>query len=132
VRVDKVEFQTAFLFLSDPFMSVVYYKFKSSKDHDHITFDGTAISVFDLKRDIIMAKKLGKGTDFDLALYNPHNNQEYKDDHALIPRSSSVLVRRLPAHVGKGSAQKYINNVMGLSDAALASRTALPMKRYHQ
>lgn len=56
-------------------MSVVYYKFKSAREHDHISFDGIEISVFDLKRDIILAKKLGKGTDFDLALYNPHTNE---------------------------------------------------------
>jgi DWNN domain len=55
-------------------MSVVFYKFRSSRDYDTITFDGTGISVFDLKRDIMQNKKLGKGTDFDLCLYNAQTN----------------------------------------------------------
>ncbi|KAK9766236.1 Protein mpe1 [Basidiobolus ranarum] len=92
-------------------MSVVYYKFKSAKDYDVCTFDGTGISVFDLKKEIIQAKKLGKGTDFDLAIYNAQTNEEYADDTFLIPRATSVLVRRLPASKpGKGTAQHYVNS----------------------
>lgn len=33
-------------------------------------FDGTGISVFELKRDIIIKSGLGDGTDFDLAIYS--------------------------------------------------------------
>lgn len=35
-----------------------------------MTFDGTGISVFELKRDIISISRLGDGTDFDLAIYS--------------------------------------------------------------
>ncbi|RKP12819.1 DWNN domain-containing protein, partial [Piptocephalis cylindrospora] len=95
-------------------MSLVYYKFKSAKNHDHITFDGTGISVFDLKREIILAKRLGKGTDFDLGLYHPHTDEEYRDDNGVIPRASSVIVRRLPPFApGKGNAQRYVNGALG-------------------
>jgi hypothetical protein len=52
-------------------MSVVFYKFSSQKEFSTISFDGTGISVFDLKRQIIEAEKMGKGTDFDFAIYNP-------------------------------------------------------------
>ncbi|KAK9687084.1 Protein mpe1 [Basidiobolus ranarum] len=91
-------------------MSVVYYKFKSAKDYDICTFDGTGISVFDLKKEIIMAKKLGKGTDFDLAIYNAQTDEEYTDDAFIVPRATSVIVRRLPASKpGKGTAQHYVN-----------------------
>ncbi|ORY03290.1 DWNN-domain-containing protein [Basidiobolus meristosporus CBS 931.73] len=99
-------------------MSVVYYKFKSAKDYDVCTFDGTGISVFDLKREIILAKKLGKGTDFDLAVYNAQTNEEYTDDNFLIPRATSVLVRRLPASKpGKGTAQHYVNGANPINTA---------------
>ncbi|KAG9290696.1 hypothetical protein G9A89_011659 [Geosiphon pyriformis] len=92
---------------------VVYYKFKSQKDHAVCNFDGTGISVFDLKKEIIVGQKLGKGTDFDLALYNPQTDEEYTDDNYIIPRSASVIVRRLPASKpGKGTAQKYVNGYM--------------------
>ncbi|CAM0136573.1 Protein mpe1 [Umbelopsis sp. WA50703] len=96
-------------------MSVVYYKFKAAKDQDFdvYTFDGAGTSVFDLKREIIRAKKLGKGTDFDLAIYNSQSNEEYKDDLYTIPRNTSIIVRRLPpSRPGKGTAQRYVSGAM--------------------
>jgi protein MPE1 len=48
----------------------VYYRFKSQKEPSRITFDGTGISVWDLKREIILQNKMGKGLDFDLAVYS--------------------------------------------------------------
>ncbi|KAL2916041.1 Protein mpe1 [Polyrhizophydium stewartii] len=93
-------------------MSSVFYKFRSAKDYDTCTFDGAGISVFDLKREIMAAKKLGKGTDFDLALYNAQTNEEYVDDSYVIQRGTSVLVsRNPPAKPGKGSAQRYVGAV---------------------
>lgn len=35
-----------------------------------MTFDGTGISVFELKREIINQSRLGDGTDFELSIYN--------------------------------------------------------------
>lgn len=49
--------------------SSVYFKFKSQKEPTRVEFDGTGISVFELKRDIILKSGLGDGTDFDLAIY---------------------------------------------------------------
>jgi len=46
--------------------SCVFFKFKSQKDQTRVEFDGTGISVFELKRDIIIKSGLGDGTDFDL------------------------------------------------------------------
>lgn len=48
--------------------SSVFFRFKSQKEPSKITFDGTGISVFELKRDIIAANKLGDGTDFELVI----------------------------------------------------------------
>jgi protein MPE1 len=56
-------------------MSVIFYKFKVAKDYDSCKFDGTGLSVFDLKKEIMITKKLGKGTDFDLVLYNSQSNE---------------------------------------------------------
>ncbi|PPR08136.1 hypothetical protein CVT24_012350 [Panaeolus cyanescens] len=90
--------------------SSVFYKFNSRKDESRVTFDGTGISVFDLKREIIIANNMGKANDFDLHLYDPATKQEYKDDSQVIPRSSSVIVKRLPAaRPGKGRASLYVN-----------------------
>ena len=35
-----------------------------------MTFDGTGISVFDLKKEIILANSLGKANDFDLVVFD--------------------------------------------------------------
>ena len=55
--------------------SSVFYKFKSQKDESRVTFDGTGISVFDLKKEIILANNLGKANDFDLAVYDRSSNE---------------------------------------------------------
>ncbi|KAH8832965.1 DWNN-domain-containing protein [Flagelloscypha sp. PMI_526] len=84
--------------------SSVFYRFKSRKDESRVNFDGTGISVFDLKREIIIANNLGKANDFDLEIFDS-SLQEYKDDSAMIPRSSSVIVKRVPAiRPGRGKA----------------------------
>ena len=48
--------------------SSVFFRFKSQKEPSRVTFDGTGISVFELKRDIIALSKLGDGTDFELII----------------------------------------------------------------
>ena len=102
-------------------MSHVYYKFKSQKDPSRVVFDGPAISVFDLKREIIQLNKLGNGQDFDLSIYDESTNEgsnsgsrinetEYTDDNAMIPRATSIIVRRLPpSKPGKGNGAKYVS-----------------------
>lgn len=41
-------------------------------------FDGTGISVFELKREIITKSGLGDGTDFDLHIYTDDNSEGKK------------------------------------------------------
>ena len=50
--------------------SFVYYKFKSQKAESRVAFDGTGISVFDLKKEIILSNSFGKATDVDLLLFD--------------------------------------------------------------
>ncbi|KIM65987.1 hypothetical protein SCLCIDRAFT_1211628 [Scleroderma citrinum Foug A] len=94
--------------------SCVFYRFKSQKDESRITFDGTGISVFDLKKEIILVNNLGKANDFDLYVYDASTQQECKDDSQIIPRSSSVIVKRLPSQrPGKGKAAMYLAGTNG-------------------
>ncbi|KAI8818207.1 DWNN domain-containing protein, partial [Fimicolochytrium jonesii] len=115
-------------------MSVVFYKFKSAKDYDTCTFDGPHITVFDLKREILTAKKLGKGTDFDLAVYNAQTNEEFKDDMYHVPRNTSILVSRQPAiKPGKGTAQRYLASAMPTAAMTGGSRVvSTPMGAFSQ
>ena len=55
--------------------SSVFYKFKSQRDESRVMFDGTGISVFDLKKEIILANNLGKANDFDLAIFDASTNE---------------------------------------------------------
>ncbi|EEF31732.1 E3 ubiquitin ligase PQT3-like isoform X2 [Ricinus communis] len=74
----------------------VYYKFKSARDYDSIAMDGPFISVGVLKEKIFESKHLGRGTDFDLVVTNAQTNEEYLDEGMLIPKNTSVLIRRVP------------------------------------
>ena len=40
-----------------------------------MAFDGTGISVFELKREIITMNRLGDGTDFELIISSEDNNE---------------------------------------------------------
>ncbi|KAJ1326699.1 protein MPE1 [Microdochium nivale] len=106
--------------------SSVFYKFKSQKEPTRIEFDGTGISVFELKRDIIIKSGLGNGTDFDLAIYTEDNSEEYDDDTAVIPRSTTVVARRLPPiKPGAGRAARYVTGKMPASAKNSGRREAV-------
>ncbi|KAI5970483.1 MPE1 [Candida margitis] len=93
--------------------SVIYYRFLHQKNKSIIHFDGTAISVFDLKRDIISQNNLGTGQDFNLRLYHAEQpDLEYELDNDVIPRSSYVLAKRSPASYKTGkfnNASRYVS-----------------------
>ncbi|KAI5861279.1 DWNN-domain-containing protein [Durotheca rogersii] len=96
--------------------SSVFFKFKSQKEPSRVEFDGTGISVFELKRDIIVKSGLGDGTDFDLAIYSQDGTEEYDDDTTIIPRATTVVARRLPSQKpGAGRAARYVSGKMPAS-----------------
>ena len=77
-------------FFSQFMSSSVFYKFASQRTESRVTFDGTGISVFDLKKDIILANNLGKANDFDLFIYDSSNQGASRisatsDDDSLTP-----------------------------------------------
>ena len=95
-------------------------------------FDGTGISVFELKREIITQCRLGDGTDFELVVSSEDTNEgemklrilvlitsytyttiEYSDDTSIIQRSTTVIAKRLPAtRAGRGGAARYVSGKM--------------------
>ncbi|KAJ1859597.1 Retinoblastoma-binding protein [Coemansia sp. RSA 1822] len=76
-------------------MSHIQYKFRSSKDYSTAVFDGLSIPVAELKQEILREQKLNP-EDFDLVITNEQTSEDYKDDSALIPKNTVVLVRRIP------------------------------------
>ncbi|EFH46365.1 hypothetical protein ARALYDRAFT_914980 [Arabidopsis lyrata subsp. lyrata] len=74
----------------------IYYKFKSARDYDSISMDGPFITVGFLKEKIYETKHLGSGKDLDIVISNAQTNEEYLDEAMLIPKNTSVLIRRVP------------------------------------
>ncbi|CAN4080565.1 unnamed protein product [Withania somnifera] len=74
----------------------VYFKYKSARDYDLIPIVDQFISVGNMKLRIFESKRYGRGKDFDLVITNAQTNQDYVDHDTLIPRSTSVLVGRVP------------------------------------
>lgn len=108
--------------------SSVFFKWRSQREPQRIVFDGTGITVFELKREIIHLSNLGDGSDFDLSIYPEDSNEgkisrlrrpqpqdlthspEYDDDTTIIPRSTTVVARRFPAaRPGHGRAARYVS-----------------------
>ncbi|KAI3634768.1 hypothetical protein MIR68_007149 [Amoeboaphelidium protococcarum] len=92
-------------------MSKIFYKFKSQREYKTIVFDGLSISVFDVKREILLQQKLD-GVDFDLELQDAASETIYYEDSQMIQRNASLYVRRVPAKAPH-SAAKYL---AGLGD----------------
>ncbi|XP_064296489.1 E3 ubiquitin-protein ligase RBBP6-like [Phalacrocorax carbo] len=92
-------------------MSCVHYKFFSRLNYDTVTFSGLHITLRDLKRQIMGREKL-KATRSDLQISNAQTKEEYTDDDALIPRNSSVIVRRIPAGGVKATSRTSVTSRM--------------------
>ncbi|XP_074041525.1 uncharacterized protein [Leptinotarsa decemlineata] len=74
----------------------VYYKFRSVVKHERITFDGQHISVKDLKKAIMLQKRIGENGDVDLQVMDAQTKLVYMDENFLIPKNSSLLIARVP------------------------------------
>ncbi|XP_059462991.1 E3 ubiquitin ligase PQT3-like isoform X2 [Corylus avellana] len=74
----------------------VYYRYNSERLFDSIAINVPFISVGNFKERIFESKRFGRGKDFDLVVTNANSNEEYLDEAMLIPKNSSVLIRRVP------------------------------------
>uniref|UniRef100_A0A4W3JAD2 Retinoblastoma binding protein 6 n=1 Tax=Callorhinchus milii TaxID=7868 RepID=A0A4W3JAD2_CALMI len=102
-------------------MSCVHYKFSSKLNYDTVTFDGLHISLSDLKKTIMAREKL-KAADCDLQITNAQTKEEYTDDNALIPKNSSVIIKRIPIGGVKSTKILLVFSV----SSCLDSVTSLP------
>ena len=75
---------------------VVYFKFKSAISPDSVTFDGSFVSVAELKNLIAARKGFGQDAGAELILTNPSSKEDYANDTQQIPRQTTVHVRRVP------------------------------------
>lgn len=79
-------------------LGVVHYKFKNEKSWDQISFDSGVISAIDLKRAIVAKHKMAEAkSNYDLHLRNNQTGEVYTRDLFLIPKNSTIEVKRVPA-----------------------------------
>lgn len=82
--------------------SVVFYRFKAQKEASTVTFEGTGISVWDLKKEILAENKLGRGADFDFAIMNADTNE------GMLPFLADYSVR----HASRFRAWRCLTNTL--------------------
>ncbi len=77
--------------------SAILYKFRSGTTFEALPLPGSAARLFDVKKAIVLAKKLDQGSmEFDLSVRDATTNVEYTDDAMLLPRGARLVVQRLP------------------------------------
>ena len=105
---------------------VVYFKFKSAISPDSVTFDGSFISVAELKNLIAARKGFGQDAGAELILTNPSTKADYTTDTQQIPRQTTVHVRRVPTAKPRAlQATAAVNRVAAPSAAAPLSSSTL-------
>lgn len=83
--------------------SQILYKFRSGTTFEALPLPGSSARLLDIKKAIVTAKKLDQGSmDFDLSVKDANSGVEYKDESALLPRGTRLVVHRLPAQRGQG------------------------------
>ena len=69
----------------------VRYKFTNDLQYSTLPCDGFDVSLRDLKKAVVRAKKLGRITEFDLIVTNEQTSQVYDNDEDLIPKNSTLV-----------------------------------------
>lgn len=111
----------------------ILYKFRSATTFEAVPLPGSAARLFDVKKAIVMAKKLDQAgsMEFDLSVRDATTNEEYADENMLLPRGTRLIVQRLPAARGHGFLSRMARNPYGGGNApATAATTAAPSNFY--
>jgi len=84
--------------------STILYRFRSGTTFEAIQLPGSAARLFDVKKAIVIAKKLDQAgsMEFDLSVQDATTNEEYTDENMLLPRGTRLVIQRLPAAKGHG------------------------------
>ena len=111
----------------------ILYKFRSSTTFEALPLPGSAARLFDVKKAIVLAKKLDQAgsMEFDLSVRDATTNEEYSDENMLLPRGTRLIVQRLPAARGHGFLSRMARNPYGGGAPAAATHTAAPSNFYN-
>uniref|UniRef100_A0A7S3P8Z4 DWNN domain-containing protein n=1 Tax=Amphora coffeiformis TaxID=265554 RepID=A0A7S3P8Z4_9STRA len=111
----------------------ILYKFRSSTTFEALPLPGSAARLFDVKKAIVLAKKLDQAgsMEFDLSVRDATTNEEYADENMLLPRGTRLIVQRLPAARGHGFLSRMARNPYGGGAPVTASHAAAPSNFYN-
>ena len=90
----QVSYRLPHLLLLSKMAGRVSFKFRSAISPDSVTFDGAFVSVWELKELIAKRKGLGEAAAYELVI--SRGGKDLTDDNELLPRNTSVQVRRVP------------------------------------
>ena len=99
----------------------VRFRFTNDKEESTLPCDQYHISAFELKREIVRARRFGRITEFDLRVTDSAG-KTYDKDTDLIPKNSSLVVSRYPLPKG----QKKVWEEEVLPTAAATAAAAAP------
>lgn len=78
--------------------SSLYFRMHHGTQNEVLNFIGNEIRVLDLKREIMVLKgHQSNKFDFDYSIINESNGKDYSEDNDVVPKNSSLIVRRRPA-----------------------------------
>jgi protein MPE1 len=84
---------------------------QSGKESEQITFSGNGIKLIDLKREIVEKKNFSTAFDFELQIVDENNKtKEYVGDDEMVPKNSSLIVKRVPAKNAKFGLTARLNS----------------------
>ena len=101
----------------------VRFRFTNDKEESTLPCDQYHISAFELKREIVRARRFGRITEFDLRVTDSAG-KTYDKDSDLIPKNSSLVISRFP--LPKGQKKVWEEEVMPNAANAAAAAAANP------
>ena len=102
--------------------SCIHYKFVNTTTYSAIKFEGLEISLFDLKMKILLAKHMNHAP---LEVINAQNKKPYVEEAEMIPRNTSVIVKRIPPPQTNHSSKVIIANQKRRAEKEIADRIKL-------
>ena len=102
--------------------SCIHYKFVNTTTYSAIKFQGLEISLSDLKMKILVAKHMNHAS---LEIMNAQNKKSYVEDSEMIPRNTSVIVKRIPPPQTNHSSKVIIANQKRRAEKEISDRIQL-------
>ena len=99
--------------------SCIHYKFGNTTNFCSIKFQGLEISLSDLKVRIIQANHMNHSP---LEIINSQNKKVYYEDSEMIPRNTSVIVKRIPPPQSNHSSKVIIASQRKRAERDMADR----------